>query len=952
MYDSVTDFFGLPEDIAKLSGGMDGNVPTDAGGRVRLAWFLRQRNTTAALELLAAIGSPVHGADNETQRLYGRVLLIEAECARLHADLTRATSMLDQAEALFIGLDDPVGLGDCAFIRAEALLLAGEILASLRSLRDAVHHYSQGDDPFRQAMAMAWATNQEQYHNPGEAQARWDATSLSKDCLQHPAVRAYAATCEGSVAFQQGDFPLAIRIWEEGFEQARVAGAVTLAIHLATVTGSAYANLFDLPTALEWKERAVELAKSTGWPEALGATLSSMAETTTSLGQHDRAELLFQQALPYLDRLPGSRRHSIAYSAYGNLCIAMGNPAAGLEWYQKAETIAQRLGHPDVELLLGSAIPNALLKLGRADEAEQRVLRARALSGAQGNPYYEIEALRVLAAVRRAQGRDPSEAIALLLEALSLGEALKGMTIRNEIYEELARDYEAAGEFQRALHFERRARESWQRNFDRQNGARIQALQVRFDTARARSDAEHHRRLAEAEAARALELDRANQTLERLGSIGQEITARLDSDSVFDTLSRHLHDLMPANTLFLGLKDDARQIIDVRYRTEDGRRLPPRQVALASDNLSARCVRDNEEILVSWGSAPDTRPMRTVLFRPLAMGGRVLGVVSVQSEQPNAYGPRELLIFRTICAYGAIAMANAEAYEQLDRAVAETREALQRLVQQEKMAALGQLVAGVAHEVNTPLGVTLSAVSQLNDSIRHLREMVARGNLTRSLLTETLDNGQDLAVLAQRNVVRAADMIRTFKGVAVDHGNDERRIFDLDDYLSEIMSLIRARVAGNGNRIELDVAPVQMDTYPGALAQVITNLVTNVADHAYAPDRPGRILVRGRRLDSAMVEIAVEDQGVGIPADILPRVFDPFFTTRRASGSMGLGLHVAFNQVTQRLNGSITVNSTPGKGTVAVLRIPREVPGNLPSNFLAAPMEPTGSGSITAGRSG
>jgi len=355
---------------------------------------------------------------------------------------------------------------------------------------------------------------------------------------------------------------------------------------------------------------------------------------------------------------------------------------------------------------------------------------------------------------------------------------------------------------------------------------------------------------------------------------------------------------------------------------------------------------------VSWGIAPDTRPMRTVLFRPLAMGGRVLGVVSVQSEQPNAYGPRELLIFRTICAYGAIAMANAEAYEQLDRAVAETREALQRLVQQEKMAALGQLVAGVAHEVNTPLGVTLSAVSQLNDSIRHLREMVARGNLTRSLLTETLDNGQDLAVLAQRNVVRAADMIRTFKGVAVDHGNDERRIFDLDDYLSEIMSLIRARVAGNGNRIELDVASVQMDTYPGALAQVITNLVTNVADHAYTPDRPGRILVRGRRLDSAMVEIAVEDQGVGIPADILPRVFDPFFTTRRASGSMGLGLHVVFNQVTQRLNGSITVNSTLGKGTVAVLRIPREVPGNLPNNFLTAPMEPTGSGSITAGRSG
>ncbi|WP_165772181.1 ATP-binding protein [Niveispirillum lacus] len=760
----------------------------------------------------------------------------------------------------------------------------------------------------------------------------------------HPGVLAYMAAFRGGVAFQRGDFPTAIRIWQAGFESAGTTGAVWLAVHLAMMIGSAFANLYDLSTAMEWKEKAYNLAAPTGWPEAIGTSLASMAETTTSLGQLERARVLFEDALPYLDRLNSIRRHVISYNAFGGLCLLMNAPEEALSWFEKGLAIARKLGQPDLELPNGVGVVTALLQTGRLEAAAAMAEEVRRQACDQRNPYYEIEAIRVRAAILRTTSpTDLAPVIEIMEQAIALGDSLSGMMIRSEIYAELARDYEAAGDYRKALAYERRSRESWQRNFDRQNGARIQALQVRFDTARAKAEAEHNRALAEAEATRAAELDHANQTLERLGVIGQEITARLDAEAVFTTLSRHLHDLMPTNTLFVGLKDEVNQIIDIRFRTEDGRRLPPRQVPLASDKLSARCVRDNEEILVAWGertipdSVPGTRHMRTVLFRPLALGNRVLGVVSVQSDQPNAYGPRELLIFRTICAYGAIAMANAEAYQQLDRAVGETREALQRLVQQEKMAALGQLVAGVAHEVNTPLGVTLSAVSQLNDSIRSLHGQVEKGLLTRSGLTEALDNGRELAALAQRNVTRAADMIRTFKGVAVDHGSDERRIFELGDYLSEIMSLIRARVAGNGNRIEIDVMPIQMDTYPGALAQVITNLVTNIADHAYAPDRPGRIILRGRAIDAYMVEIAVVDQGCGIPADILPKVFDPFFTTRRAAGSMGLGLHVVFNQVTQRLSGAITIDSVLGQGTVATVRIPREVPNYVPTAFFPLP---------------
>lgn len=937
MLSDVPDFYGLPDQLADLMA--TGNDASDGLGHIdaqaAMAWYLRQRDTVRAQAIAEHLCAALEGAtDIETatrQRLRARMALTRAECCYLAARSGESVQLLSDATELFHAIGDEVGLGDCALLRAEIFVGAGDSAAAVDWLCRAVEHFDGACDLQRRSIAGAVLDHQRHYGG-GSAGTTGDGDDdrSAPPTSTHPGVQACRNLYRGGLAFRRGDFLRSIEIWGAAFDQALEAGAMLLAIHLATVTGASYANLFDLPTALEWKEKAFAIAKAKGWPQALGATLSSMAETTTSLGQHERAHALFAEALPYLRAVPPTRRHVIAWMAYGNLYRAEGKLEQALRWYREAEPVARQVAHPDLLKVLEAALASVLLGLGQLQEAEVLATRIGG-DGATSNPYYEMESLRVLAGVRWARTGDPQEAVALLLQAIAKGEALDGMTgLRSDLYEDLARAYEAAGDFGKALSNERKARENWQRNFDRQNADRIHALQVRFDTAQAKAEAENQRLLANAEAARAVELDRANQTLERLGFIGQEITARLNSEAVFVTLSRHLRELMRVDTLFVGLKDDGSQVIDIRFRVDDGNRLPPRQVSMASDSLSARCVRDNEEILVTLddpaGAIGPGRRMRTMLYRPLALGERVLGVVSVQSELPDAYGSRELLIFRTICAYGAIAMANAEAYQQLDRAAGETRDALQRLMQQEKMAALGQLVAGVAHEVNTPLGVTLSAISQLNDNIRQLRDLVGKGSLTRLQLTEALDNGGELASLAQRNVVRAADMVRTFKGVAVDQGTDERRLFDLDEYLSEVVSLVRARMGGSGSRVEIDVASVPMDTYPGALAQVVTNLMTNVADHAYPTDAPGRILVRGHLSDPATVEISVVDDGVGIPADLLPKVFDPFFTTRRAAGSMGLGLHVAFNQVTQRLCGSIVLDSVPGRGTVATLRIPREVP--------------------------
>ncbi|SNR91769.1 GAF domain-containing protein [Azospirillum sp. RU38E] len=935
MPDSIPEFYKESIDISELS-ALRSRARGDASVCLEvaaLAWYMRHEKKTFLEDILELHASLATRPSLLPGGWSHRMTLIAAEIIRLNQAPDDSLELYETARRGFAQLSDYVGLGDVCLSLADLHLMCGRMAEANAQSQDALDFYRKAGDPRREALALARMAYQSQYGNASSALEHWAGIITDDFGADNPAAAMYAKGYQGGIAFQFGRFPQAIKALTEAFDLALTLHANWLAVQLANSIGAAYANLFDLPTAMEWKEKSYSIASSVGWPLALGISLASLAETTTSLKDFDRAQSYFDQATLYLERFHSSRRHVIFYNAHGNLLLQIGQEEKALGLFDRAQKVAGQLEQDDIRLSSRISKALALHRLARSDDARELALSTCHEAAEAKRPYLEIRALQALAEIQRADaGPCLEQSIATLQRAVSVGDRLDGFVIQSDLLSELARDYEAIGEYQTALHYERRARDSWQRNFDQQNGARILAMQVRFDTARAKADAEHHRELARSEAARAATLDEANQILERLGQVGQEITARLDYEGVFKTIYGHITELMPADFLSIGLVDEDRQIVDVRYRVEDGRRLDPRLVALSADSLVARCARENREILSCAqdgrppAQVPGTRAMHTVLVRPLTIGDRVLGIISVQSDQADAYGTRERRIFRTLCAYSAIALSNAETYDQLERAVGDLREALHRLVQQEKMAALGQLVAGVAHEVNTPLGVTLSAISLLHDNIRALQESLGNGGLTRSNLTEHLQTGLELSSLAQRNVVRASDMIRSFKEVAVDRGSDDRRVFDLGDYLREIANLMKAKLTGSGSQISLDIDLIQMDTYPGALAQTITNLLANIADHAYGPDRAGPVRVKAREINGDKVEIIIADEGEGMAADVQAHVFDPFFTTNRAAGHMGLGLHVAYNQVTQRLGGSIHIQSQPGNGTTATIVIPRELP--------------------------
>ena len=289
---------------------------------------------------------------------------------------------------------------------------------------------------------------------------------------------------------------------------------------------------------------------------------------------------------------------------------------------------------------------------------------------------------------------------------------------------------------------------------------------------------------------------------------------------------------------------------------------------------------------------------------------------------------RAVAVFRE----NAIAKRKAEnelraAKDHAEKALEDLREAQQNLIAAEKLAALGGLVAGVAHEVNNPIGISLTVASSFARRCDEFAKEVNSGPLRRSRLDEFLEGGRDAANQLVANLHRAGELVQSFKQVAVDRSHADRRPFDLRESTAQIVASLRPVLKKSQITLTVDVPPgISMDSYPGSYGQVLTNLFLNSVVHAFPDGRSGNVTVEARQVRDD-VDIFVSDDGVGMSEETQRRAFDPFFTTRRGEGGTGLGLHIIFNLVTQQLGGRLAFESRPGWGTRFRITLPRVAPG-------------------------
>jgi len=445
---------------------------------------------------------------------------------------------------------------------------------------------------------------------------------------------------------------------------------------------------------------------------------------------------------------------------------------------------------------------------------------------------------------------------------------------------------------------------------------------------------------------------RAEQVQHALYQIANLSASALQTDALTASLHRIIGELMVAENFLIGLYHPETQDFSIPYFVDQkDSEAPvtrfPYGKAMCSYLLHSKQAQLHDAgsfaRLVASGQVKE--PLGNVdiaswMGAPMLVHDKPQGVLIVQSYDPAVvYTKADLDLLAFMASHVAVAIARMQADRKLratkelleeqnaalNTALTQLQQAQGELVRQEKLASLGGLVAGVAHEINTPLGICVTATSHLVEELRLTREELANGEMTEDSLGNFFDIVDQSLRIMTTNTQRAAALVRSFKQVAVDQSSGDIRSFNLRNYLNEVLLSLQPKLKGRPVQVEVDCThDLVLDSYPGAVSQIVTNMVVNSLVHGFEREQAGKIDIRAA-LEDETVTLTYADDGAGMDEESLDKLFDPFFTTKRGSGGSGLGAHILFNLVTWALGGTVHVESAPGQGLRYELRFPRSM---------------------------
>jgi signal transduction histidine kinase/tetratricopeptide (TPR) repeat protein len=961
------ELFALNDEVAALEAQLPiSEGPAQLDLLVQLAWQLRERDSARALRMAEQAQTLLHQVQGKpathsptSQAAHppphtARLLLVRGVIHTLRAELDSAYTAIETGISEFLKTPGPqshIGGGDGYCCLASVWQDRGNAAQRDNCLAMAMEHYQLAQAPARLEYALARSLHYAAFRDVTDTAERLNQLFRPDQPISRAGL-AWLDSARAVVAVLSGDAGRAIRNFMSAWQAAWETGQIRQAIAAASNASDAFSTLGDLDAALEWTERALELARLTGLPSMMGSALVQTGNLLRMLGRHEEAQSILSEAQSALSAIAASSMYVIALQYLGELMLDMGAPQSALNYFVQSEQRIKISDGPAMRLRCWRGQAMALCRLAQPQAALEKVHAALSLAQSEHATDEQIKMLRILAELYRLYPLPPPPGVTaqeaelhFLNQTLTLADSIEGYIMPSELFDEIAAAHAKNGDFQAAFVYELKAANARDSQDLHAANNRAIALQVRHDTERAHAQAAHHRQLAETESKRSQLLQDASATLETLGLIGREITANLKTEAVFLALSRHVNSMLDASSFAVYLLEADQHYLNGVFCIEAGHQVPMLRIALnETSSFAARCARERREIFVDSETeltdsevVPGTLDTMSLLFTPLMIGERLLGVMSIQSLHQHAYGERERSIFRTLCAYGAIALDNAAAYDlaenarhHADQTLNELRLAQNKLMQSEKMASLGRLVAGIAHELNTPLGNGLTAISTLRDQLHTFQKTCLESGLKRHTFDSFLTDVERASGLVLGSIERSVGLVNSFKRLAVEQASARRQPFTISEVLSCIQTEFNRRLESlPGRTYQLIMAlpnPIQLTSYPEALIEVLTRLIDNAIVHGFEGRAQGMVQIRCKQGGNAGLRILVQDDGKGIAKEDLAHVFDPFFTTHFGQGSSGLGLHIAHNTVTQVLGGTLAVFSQPGAGCEFEIDLPLVAP--------------------------
>jgi len=412
--------------------------------------------------------------------------------------------------------------------------------------------------------------------------------------------------------------------------------------------------------------------------------------------------------------------------------------------------------------------------------------------------------------------------------------------------------------------------------------------------------------------------------------ISKLITEKSKSSDLYEKIHQIISKVIFVRNIAIAEVNDFNQTMRLNYFVDemDGNSFQDKTIDIGN-GLSAFAINakkpiklDQSEILMLQNSGQIERIYGTMCHSwigiPIINGNDVFGLIIVQSYSPSfIYSERDLEILTFVGSNINILM-------QQKRIEAEDKLIREEMLQKDKMASLGQLVAGIAHEINTPLGVCVTGISNLYEEHTVFKKAAVNGLVTEKQFNNFIEDVGETCSIIKSNVERASRLISSFKQVAVDQSSETIRLINIKNYINETIQSLNPLIKKTKHSITVTSPDcLEIETQPGALSQLITNLITNSIIHGFEKINHGEIKIIVTEQDSKL-EITYKDNGKGMDEEQSSKFFDPFFTTKRGSGGSGLGGHIIFNIVATSLKGSIKLETAIGKGCKFIIAIPND----------------------------